>query len=193
MADIPSREREERAMPKSCNVCTGDAVMRERIETAMASGQSARSLSWVTRHSRYSPDAIERHWRNHVAPEIRVGNSGPGVSPVVLAGGMAELIEEAREVRLHAADSGAHALRLRAIQVEASVRTLVADRLGITADRGRAELEELVALRAAVEAVAVRDPDAAELVASQLSLEHPAAADRIRARFLKTNAGALTT
>lgn len=171
-------------MPRNCNVCSSPD--RQRIETALAAGATFVAVSRESRFSMIFPDAIERHWKNHVAPELREGRTAPGVSAAVLAGGMAELLEAAKAVRLRAAASNQDALVLRAVQVEASVHAQILARLGIEPKHGRDEIEALIALRDAVDVIARHRPDAAEIVAAQVSLEHPEAADRIRSQFLET-------
>ncbi|MEO8261823.1 MAG: hypothetical protein ABI566_04570 [Pseudolysinimonas sp.] len=109
-----------------------------------------------------------------------------GLTPISIAARMTELLEAAKEIRVSAKAAGRDATALRAVQVEGDLITKMADRIGVPEDQALPELEELVAIRAAVGTVARHYPESAEHVATQLELTHPEAAQAIRLQFLET-------
>ena len=167
---------------RKCNVCT--SPYRAEVEACLAAGgtyEEARTIS------RIFPDSIARHWENHVAPAVRdrMKLQVDGLTAVTIASRLTELLNAARDIRVRSGAAGRDATALRAVQVEADLVSKMADRLGISPEQSLPELEELVALRAAVGTVARHSPDAAELVATQLDLTHPVAAQAIRGQILE--------
>jgi hypothetical protein len=155
---------------------------RERIERALAQGATYAAVSRETRFTTFFPDAIRRHWENHVAPALRDQRSGgPGLGALTIASHMIELLHAARDVRQRTMAEHRDATAVRAIREEREIVLSIADRLGIRGDQSLDELQRLAALNEAVNRVTRSRPEIALAIAEELdALDRPDDATGLR-------------
>ncbi|MBD8218340.1 hypothetical protein IFU40_06805 [Microbacterium sp. CFBP 13617] len=180
-------------MPRDCLLCR-DSQNRDRIERALANGASFASVSRDTGFSRYFPDSVERHWANHVAPELR-GTEGArlGLGAVTIASRLVELMDAASEIRVRAMAANRDSTAIRAIVAEERILTSIADRVGIPADQALAELPRLAALAAAVQRAVRANPAVGEALATELdSADRAEDAADLRILFSETTRKAVS-
>lgn len=165
-------------MPRPCSVCTSRD--RARIEAALADGATFRSVSRESRFSELSVDSLERHWANHVAPEIREAKWAEGVSTLTLAARISALATDAHAIKSRALGAGDQRLALQAIKVEAELLERMTQRLGITPDAGDEDFAEAEAALRVIAQIARRSPRAGEWIADQLPPGRERLAEAIR-------------
>lgn len=153
-------------MPRRCSVCASPS--RTRIEAALADGATFQSVSRESRFSELSSDALERHWSNHVAPEIRNASWGEGVSALTIAARMSALAADACAIRSKAIAVGDGRLALQAVKVEGDLLSRLIDRLGITPEASDESFAEAEALVSVVAQITRRSPRAGHWIADQL-------------------------
>jgi hypothetical protein len=154
-------------MPRDCMVCGSQD--RQRIEHALANGATFAAISRESRFTMFFPDAIRRHWENHVAPAVRdQRNGGPGLGVVTIASHLVELLHAAQDVRRRTIEQNRDATAVRAIREEREIVLSIADRLGIRGDQSLDELQRLASLSEAVMRAARSDPSIALAIASEL-------------------------
>lgn len=172
-------------MPRDCHVCRSQD--RARIEEALARGATFVAVSRQTRFSQIFPDAIERHWHHHVAPELRDARNGSGAGVITIASHMVDLLHATQDVRRRAIAEHRDPLAVRAIREEREIVLGMADRLGIRGDQALDEMRRLSVLSEAVTAVIARDPNFAETVAAELERrDHPEDAAGLRVLAYRT-------
>lgn len=165
-------------MPRTCSVCTNPH--RSEVERALAEGKTFASVSRESRLGGLSPDAVERHWNNHVAPEVREVRSVEGTSPLTIAGRMSALAGQAAAIRESAIENGDARLALQAIRLEGDLLSRLTERLGVRPDAVEEAFAEAESLIRVVAHIARHSPRAGEWIADQLPAERVQLAATIR-------------
>jgi hypothetical protein len=155
------------SMPRPCSICAHPE--RARIEQALADGYR---VSQVVRdyakrdHFSISADALGRHIRQHLAPELRAALTNvSGLGAVSIASRMRAIADAAREAREVAYAAGRTTLGIRAGDAEARALALLADRLGIVHEQ---VLDDVEFMDDFIEAVRTLTPTEAEPLALAL-------------------------
>ncbi len=177
-------------MPRPCTVCSSSS--RARLESALSEGATFAAVSRESRFSELSADAIQRHWSNHVAPEVRSARWAEGVSAMSIAERMMQLATEAMCIRKQALADGNGRLALQAVKTESDLMSKLVDRLGITPDTSEDALAEVDAMVKLVAQIARRSPRVGEWVADQLPPERLQLAEAIRGVARASVASTLT-
>lgn len=165
-------------MPRPCTVCT--STHRSEVESALAEGMTFASVSRESRLGGLSPDAVERHWNNHVAPTVRDVRSVEGTSPLSIAERMSALAGQAASIREGAIVNGDARLALQAIRLEGDLLTRLTERLGVRPDAVEEAFAEADSLIRVVAHIARSSPRAGEWIADQLPSERAQLAATIR-------------
>lgn len=150
------------------------------MEAALSEGATFTSVSRETRFSELSADAVQRHWSNHVAPEVSSARWAEGVSAMSIAQRMGQLATDAMSIRKQALAEGNGRLALQAIKTESDLMSKLMDRLGITPETSEDDLAEVQAMVKVVADIARRSPKVGEWVADQLPPERFQLAEAIR-------------
>lgn len=177
-------------MPRRCTVCSSPS--RARVEAALAEGATFHSVSRESRFSELTPDSIERHWRNHVQPEVRKARWAEGMTVLSIAERLSSLAGEATVIRRSALTAGDGRLALQAVKVEGELLYKLVERLGVAPDASELAFAEAETLVRVIATIARRSPRAGEWIADQVPAEQIQLAEAIRGVAMTARQGLAT-
>lgn len=156
-------------MPRKCSICTH--ADREVMEGQLAEGMTFSAVSRESRNQSISPDALERHWNNHVVPEMKVALWSEGVPGLSLAWRILSMDSDASTIRKRALVAGDDRTALNAIKTSASLLTLAMERLGVERADTQRYLEEAQMLFTVIVGIVRENPRAVSLFTERLPPE----------------------
>lgn len=165
-------------MPRPCKVCASES--RALVEAELAGGATFAAVSRDSRFKELTVDSLERHWSNHVAPELQDAAFTVGADPLSIAQRMSSLAGEVALIRIDALKSGDTRLALQAIKLEGDLLSRLIDRLGVRPDAVEEAFAEADSLIKLVAHIARHSPRAGEWIADQLPPERAKLAGVIR-------------
>lgn len=165
-------------MPRPCSVCI--SPQRPQIEAALAEWATFASVSRESRFGGVSADAVERHWNNHVALEVRSDRLVEGAIVLSIAERLSALAGEAATIRMGAITDGDSRLALQAIKLEEHLLSRLIERLGVRPDAAEEAFTEAESLMRVVAQIARHSPRAGAWIADQLPPERVQLAEAIR-------------
>lgn len=156
-------------MARKCTICTHED--RDLFEIQIASGLSYALISRESRSNSVSPDALERHWSNHVEPEMRVAVWSDGIPALTLSERIMAMDSDASVIRKQAIENGDDRTALAAIKTSCTMVAFAADRLGIKPEDTQQKISEAQMLFSSIAAIISETPRAAKLFIDRIPPE----------------------